>query len=154
MQVKKQCLELDMENGLVQIGKGVYQGCILSPCLFNLYAEYIMQNPRMDEAQTGIKIAERNINNLRQADNNTLRAESKEEGKSLLIKVKEESEKAGLKLSTQKMKTMASSPITSWQMDGEKWEQWQILLSCSPKSLLMVTAGMKLKVACFLEEKP
>ena len=71
-----------------------------------------------------------------------------------MMKVKEENEKAGLKLSTQKMKTMASSPITSWQMDGEKWEQWQILLSCSPKSLLMVTAGMKLKVACFLEEKP
>ena len=122
MQVKKQCLELDMENGLVQIGKGVYQGCILSPCLFNLYAEYIMQNPRMDEAQTGIKIAERNINNLRQADNNTLRAESKEEGKSLLIKVKEESEKAGLKLSTQKMKIMASGPISSWQIDGETME--------------------------------
>ena len=100
MQVKKQRLELDMENGLVQIGKGVYQGCILSPCLFNLYAEYIMQNPRMDEAQTGIKIAERNVTNLRHADNTTLRAESKGEGKSLLIKVKEESEKAGLKLST------------------------------------------------------
>ena len=83
MQVKKQCLELDMENGLVQIGKGVYQGCILSPCLFNLYAEYIMQNPRLDEAQAGIKIARRNINNLRYADGITLMAESEEELKPL-----------------------------------------------------------------------
>ena len=93
-----------------QFGKGVHQGCILLPCLFNLYAEYIMQNPRMDEAQTGIKIAERNINNLRQADNNTLRAESKEEGKSLLIKVKEESEKAGLKHSIQKIRSWHPVP--------------------------------------------
>ena len=97
-----------------QIGKGVCQGCILSPCLFNLYAEYIMRNARLDEAQAGIKIAGRNINNLRYADDTTLMAESKEELKSLLMKVKEESQKAGLKLNIQKAKIMASSPITSW----------------------------------------
>ena len=95
------------------IGKGVRQGCILSPCLFNLYAEYIMRNARLDKAQAGIKIAGRNINNLRYADNTTLLAESEEELKSLLMKVKEESEKVGLKLNIQKTKIMASSPITS-----------------------------------------
>ena len=104
-----------------QIGKGVCQGCILSPCLFNLYAEYIMQNAGLDEAQVGIKIARRNINNLRYADETKLMAES-EELKSLLMKVKEESEKAGLKLNIQKMKIMASSPIASWQIDGETME--------------------------------
>ena len=97
-----------------QIGKGVRQGCILSLCLFNLYAEYIMWNARLDKTQAGIKIAGRNINNLRYADDTILTAESKEELKSLLIKVKERSENAGLKLSIQKMKIMASSPITSW----------------------------------------
>ena len=102
-----------------QIGKGVSQGCILSPCLFNLYAEYIMQNTRQDEAQAGIKIAGRNINNLRYADDTTLMAESKEELKSLLMKVKEENENVGLKLNIQKTKIMASGPITSWQTDGE-----------------------------------
>ena len=96
-----------------QIGKGVRQDCILSPCLFNFYAEYIMRNPGLDEAQTGIKIARRNINNLRYADETTLMAESGEELKSLLRKVKEESEKIGLKLNIQKTKIMASSPITS-----------------------------------------
>ena len=101
-----------------QIGKGVHQGCILSPCLFNLYAEYIMRNAGLDKAQTGIKISRRNINNLRYADDITLRAESKEL-KSLLMKVKEESEKVGLKLNIQKTKIMASSPIISWQIDGE-----------------------------------
>ena len=101
-----------------QIGKGVYQGCTLSPCLFNLYAEYIMRNAGLEETQAGIKIARRNINNLRYADDTTLMAESKEELKSLLMKVKEESEKIGLKLNIQKMKTMASGPITSWQIDG------------------------------------
>ena len=100
-----------------QIGKGVHQGCILSPCLFNLYAEYIMQNIRLDEAQAGIKIAVRNIDNLRYADDTTLMAES-EELKSLLMKVKEESEKVGLRLNIQKTKIMASGPITSWQIDG------------------------------------
>ena len=96
-----------------QIGKGVRQGCILSPCLFNLYAEYIMQDARLDDSQARIKIAGRNINDLRYADDTTLIAESKEELKSLLMKVKEESEKAGLKLNIQKMKIMASGPITS-----------------------------------------
>ena len=96
-----------------QIGKGICQDCILSPCLFNLYAEYIMQNTRLDEAQAGIRIARRNINNLKYADDTTLMAESREELKSLLMKVKEESEKAGLILSFQKIKIMASSPLTS-----------------------------------------
>ena len=102
-----------------QIGKGVHQGCILSPYLFNLYAEYIMRNTRLDEAQAGIKIAGRNISNLRYADDSTLMAESEEELKSLLMKVKEESEKVGLKLSIQKTKIMASGSISSWQIDGE-----------------------------------
>ena len=106
-----------------EIGKGVHQSCILSPCLFNLYAEYIMQNSRLDEAQAGIKIAGRNINKLRYADDTTLTAEGKEEWRSLLIKVKEESEKAGLKLNVQKTKIMASGPITSWQMMGKQWKQ-------------------------------
>ena len=105
-----------------QIGKGVCQGCILSPCLFNLYAEYIIWNAGLEEAQAGIKIAQRNINNLRYADDTTLTAESKEELKSLLMKVKEESEKTGLKLSIQKANIMASSPITSWQIEEEKVE--------------------------------
>ena len=105
-----------------QIGKGVRQGCILPPCLFNLYAEYIMRNAGLDKAQAGIKIAGRNINNLRYADDTTLMAESEEELKSLLRKVKEESEKTGLKLNIQKTKIMASSPITSWQIDGETVE--------------------------------
>ena len=104
------------------MGKGVCQNCILSPCLFNLYAEYIMRNAGLDEAQPGIKISRRNINNLRHADDTTLLAESKEELKSLLMKVKEESEKADLKLNIQKMKIMASDPITSWQIDGGKVE--------------------------------
>ena len=99
-----------------KIGRGVHQGCILSPCLFNFYAEYIMQNARLDEAKAGIKIAGRNVNNLRYEDDTTLIAESKEELKSLLMKVKEENEKAGLKLNIQKMKKMAPGPITSWQM--------------------------------------
>ena len=102
-----------------QIGKGVRQGYILSPCLFNLYAEYIMRNAGLEETQAGIKIAGRNVNNLRYADDTTLMAKSEEELKSLLMKVKEESEKVGLKLSIQKTKIMASGPITSWQIDGE-----------------------------------
>ena len=102
-----------------QIGKGVRQGCILSPCLFNFYAEYIVRNAGLEEAQAGIKIAGRNINNLTYADNTTLMAESEEELKSLLMKVKEESEKVALKLKIQKTKIMASGPITSWQIDGE-----------------------------------
>ena len=104
-----------------QIRKGVHQGCILSPCLFNLYAEYFMRNDRLDEAQAGIKIAGRNINNLRYTDDTTLNAES-EELKALLMKVKGKSEKAGLKFSIQKTKIMASGPITSWEIDGETVE--------------------------------
>ena len=107
---------------LFQIGKGVCQGCILSPCLFNLYAEYIMQNARLDEAQAGIKIAGRSINNLTYADDTTIMAESKEELKNLLLKVKEKSEKADLKLSIQKTKIRVSSTITSWQIVGETME--------------------------------
>ena len=102
-----------------QIGKGVHPGCILSPCLFNLYAEYIMRNAGLEEAQAGIKIAGRIINNLRYADDTTLMAESEEELKSLLMKVKEESEKVGLKLNIQQTKIMASGPITPWEIDGE-----------------------------------
>ena len=102
-----------------QIGKGVCRSCILSPCLFNLYAEYIMKNAALDEAEARIKIARRNINNLRYADDTTLMSESEEELKSLLMKVKEESEKVGLKLNIQKTKIMASGPITLWQIDGE-----------------------------------
>ena len=102
-----------------QTGKGVHQGCILSPCLFNFYAEYIMRNARLEDAQAGIKIARRNINNLRYADDTTLMAESEDELESLLMK---ESEKVGLKLNIQKTKIMASSPITSWQVDGETVE--------------------------------
>ena len=105
-----------------KIGKGVRQGHILSPCLFNLHAEYIMQNARLDEAQAGIKIAGRNINRLRYADDINLMAESEEELKSLLLKVKEESEKVGLMLNIQKTKIMASGPITSWQIDDETVE--------------------------------
>ena len=105
-----------------KLGKGVHQGCILSHCLFNLYAEYIMWNARLDEAQAGIKISRRNINNFRYADDTTLMAESKEELKSLLMKVKEECKKANLKLNIQKTKIMASGPITSWQIYGEKMQ--------------------------------
>ena len=105
-----------------QIRKGVHQGCILSPCLSNLYAEYIMRNARLDEAQAGIKISRRNINNLRYADDTTLMAEREEDLKSLLMKVKEESEKVGLKLNIQKTNIMASDPFTSWQIDGETME--------------------------------
>ena len=122
MQVRKQQLELDMEQDWFQIGKGVHQGCILSTCLFNFYAEYIMRYAGLDEAQTGIKFAGRNISNLRYADDTTLIAESEEELKSLLMKVKEESEKVGLKLNIQKTKIMASGPITSQEIDGETAE--------------------------------
>ena len=105
-----------------QIGRGVRQSCVLSPCLFNFYAEYIVRNAGLEEAQAGIKIVRRNINNLRYADDTTLMAESEEELKSLLMKVKEESDKVGLKLNIQKMKIMASGPITSWEIDGETVE--------------------------------
>ena len=138
-----------------QTGKGVHQGCILSPCLFNLYTEYITQNGGLDEAQAGIKTAGRNINNLRYADDTTLMAESKKELKHLLMKVKEESEKVGLKLNIQKTMIMASSPITSWQIEGETMETVGdfIFYFAASKSLQIVTAAMKLKDACSLEEK-
>ena len=110
-----------------QIRKAVRQVCILSPCLFNLYEEHIMRNTGLDEAQAGIKIARRHINNLRYAGDTTLMAESEEELKSLLMKVKEESEKIGLKLNIQKTKIMASGPITSWQITGKQWQQWQTI---------------------------
>ena len=116
-----------------QIGKGVHQGCILSPSLFNLYAECIIRNTGLDEAQAGIKIARRNISNLSYADNTTLRAESEEELKSLLMKVKEESEKVGLKLNIQKTKIMASGPITLWQIDGETVETVTDFILRAPK---------------------
>ena len=117
-----------------QIRKGVCQGCILSPCLFNLYAKYIIQNAGLDKAQAGIKIAGRNINNLRYTDDTTLMEEN-EELNSLLMKVKEESEKVGLKLNIQKTKIMASDPITSWQIDGETVETVMTLFFGAPKSL-------------------
>ena len=112
-----------------------------------------MKNAGLDEAQAGIKIARRNINNLRYADDTILMAES-EELKSLLMKVKEESEKVGLKFNIHKTKIMAPGPITSWQIEGKQWKQCQTLFSLAPKSLQMVTAAMKLKNACSLEEKP
>ena len=135
-----------------QIGKGVRQGCILSPCLFNFYAEYIMRNAGLGEAQAGIKIAGRNVNNLRYADDTTLMAES-EELKSLLMKVKRESEKVGLKLNIQKTKIIASGPITSRQIDEETVETVTDFVFWAPKSLQMVIASMKLKDAYSLEGK-
>ena len=136
-----------------QIGKGVHQGCILSPCLFNSYAGYIMRNAGLKETQAGIKIAGRNINNLRYADDTTLMAESEEELKSLLTKVKVENEKVGLKLIIQKTKIMASDLITSWQIDGETVETVSDFILGAPKSLQMVIAAMKLKDAYSLEGK-
>ena len=141
----------------LQIGKGVCQGCILSPCLFNLYAEYILRSAGLEETQAGIKIAGRNINNLRYADDTTLMAESEEELKSFLMKVKEESEKVGLKLNIQKTKIMGTGPIISWQIDGGNcgnsgWLYFSDFIS-APKSLQVLIAAMKLKDACSLEEK-
>ena len=136
-----------------QIRKGVCQCCILSPSLFNLYAEYIIRIAGLDEAQAGIKTAGRSINNLRYADDTTLMAESKEELKSLLMKVKEKSEKVGLKFNLQKTKIMASDPITSWQIDGQTVETVADLFWGAPKSLQMVTIAMTLKDAYSLEEK-
>ena len=133
--------------------KNFPQFVVIHSCLFNLYAEYIMQNARLDEAQTGIKIVRRNISNFRYAADTTFMAGSEEELKNLLMKVKEESEKVGLKLNIQKTKIMASSPITSWQIDGETMETVRDF-SWAPKSLQMVTVAIKLKDACSLEEKP
>ena len=146
-------LMLKFNGEIYQIGKGVRQGCILLPCLFSLYAEYIMRNAGLQETQAGIKIAGRNINNLRYADDTTLMAESEEELKSLLMKVRVESEKIGLKLNIQKTKIMESGPITSREIDGKQWKQCQTLFFWTPKSLQMVIAAMKLKDAYSLEGK-
>ena len=137
----------------LQIGKRVRQGCILSPCLFNLYAEYIMRNTGLEEAQAGIKIAGRNINNLRYADDTTLMVESEEELRSLLMKVKEESEKVGLKLSIQITKIMVSDPITSWEIDGETVETMSDFIFLGSKITADGDCVMKLKDAYSLEEK-
>ena len=134
-----------------QIRKGIHQDYVLSLCLFNLHAEYIMQNAGLDEAQTGVKIAGRNINDLRYADDTTLMAES-EELKSLLMKVKEESENVCLKINIQKTKIMVSGPITSWEIDGETVETVRDFILGAPKSLQMVSAALKLKDSCSLEE--
>ena len=151
-QVRKQQLGLDMEQWSgSKIGKRVRQGCILASCLLDLYAEYIIWNARLDEAQAGIKIAGRNINNLRYADDTRFMAESEEELKSLLIKVKEESEKAGLKFNIQKTKIMVSDPITSWKKDGEKMGTVTDFIFLGSK--ITVTAAMKLKDTCSLDEK-
>ena len=128
MQVKKQQLEPDMEQCTgSKLGKELYQGCILSPCLFNLYAEYIMWNVGLGEAQAGIKFARRSINNLIYADNTTFMAESKEELKSFLMKVKEEGEKADLKFNIQKKKIIHPVPSLHDKYLGKQWEQWQTL---------------------------
>ena len=140
---------------LFQTGKGVHQGCILSPCLFNFYAEYIMRNTGLEEAQAAIKIARRNINNLRYADDTTLMAES-EELKSLWMNVKEESEKVGLKLNIQKTKIMPSSPITSWQIDGETGETVETVsdfIFLGSKITADGDCSMKLKDSYSLEGK-
>ena len=133
-----------------QIGKGVCQGCIVSPCLLNFHAEYLMRNAGLDEAQAGIKISRRNINNLRYADDTTFMAESEEEIKSLLMKLKEGSENVGLMLNIQNTKIMVSSPITSWKIDGETVADF---IFGAPKSLQMVTTAMKLKDVYSLKGK-
>ena len=135
-----------------QIGRGVHQGYILSPCLFNLHAEYIIRNAGLDEAQAGIKIARRNINNLRDANDTTLMAEN-EELKSFLMKVKEESEKAGLKLNIQKTKIMASCPITSWQIDGETVETVRDFILGGSKITVDGDCSQEIKRPLFLARK-
>ena len=136
-----------------QIWKGVCQGCTLSPCLFNLYAEYIMKNAGLEETQAGIKIARRNINNLRYADDTTLMAESEEKLKNLLMKVKEDSEKAGLKLSIQKTKIMTSSPITSWEVDGETMETVTDFIFLGSKITAHGDCSHEIKRHLFLQRK-
>ena len=150
MQVRKQVRTGHGTTDWFQIGNGVHQGYILSPCLFNLYAEYIMRNAGLEEAQAGIKIARRNINHLRYADDTTLMAESEEELKNLLMKVKEENEKVGLKLNIQKMASWHLLPSLHGKQMGK---QWLTLFSWAPKSLQMVITAMKLKDAYSLEGK-
>ena len=153
MQVKKQQLEPDMEQWAgSKLGKEYVKAVYCHPAYLTYMQSTSWEMP-LNEAQAGIKIAGRNINSLRYADDTTLIAESKEELKNLLRKVKEESVKAGLKFNIQKSKVMVSSPIASWQIDGEKWKQWQIFFSWAPESLWMVTAAMKLKDACSFEGK-
>ena len=144
---------LRWNNGLVPNWERSTSRLYTVPLFIYLHTEYIMQNAGLDEAQAWIKIARRNINNLRYADDTTLMAEREEELKSPLMKVKEHSERAGLNLNIQKTKIMASSPITSWQIDGETMETLTDFISWASKSLWMVTAAMKLKDACSLEEK-
>ena len=154
MQVRKQQLELDMEQQIgFQIGKGVCQGCILSPCLINFYAEYIMRNFGLDEAQAGIKVSGRNIHNLRYAGDTTLMAESEEELKSLLMKVKEESEKVGLKLHIQKTKIMASGPITSWQIHGATVETVADFVLLGSKITAYIDCSHEIKSCSLLGRK-
>ena len=136
-----------------QIGKGIRQGCIFSPCLFNLYAEYIMRNAGLEEAQAGIRIAGRNINNLRYADDTTLMAESEEELKSLFMNVKEESESVGLKLNFQKTMTMASGPITSWKIDGETVETESDFISLGSKITADGVCSHEIKICLLLGRK-
>jgi len=150
MQVKKQQLTLDMEQQTVsKSGKEYVKAVYCHPA----YLTYIMRNAGLDEPQAGIKIAGRNINNFRHADDTTLMAENEEELKSLLMKVKEESEKVGIKLNIQKTKIIASGPITSWQIDGETVETMADFIFLAPKSLQMVVIAVKLKDTCSLEEK-
>ena len=143
MEVRKQQRTGHGTTDWFQIGKGVRQGCILSPCLFNLSAEYILRNAGLEEAQAGIKIGLRNINNVRYVDDTSLMAESEEELRSLLMKVKEENEKVGFKLNIQKTKIIACGPITSCQRDGEIVEAVADFIILGSKSLQMVTAAMK-----------
>ena len=145
-------LDWTWNNRLVPNRQSICQGCILSPCLFNLHAEYIMQNARLDEAQAGIEIAGRNISNLTYTDDTTLMAQSEEELKSLLMKVKEESEKVGLNLNIQITKIMASGPITSWQIDGQTMETVTDFISGGSKITADGDCSHKLEDACSLEE--
>ena len=153
MQIRKQLRTGQRTTDWFQIGKGVHQGCILAPCLFNSLAEYIMRNATMDEAQAGIKITRRNINNLRHADDTTLMVESEEELKSLLMKVKEVSEKVGLKLNIQKTNIMASGPITSWLIDEETMETVTDFIFFGSKITADGDGSHENKRDCSLKEK-
>ena len=153
MQVRKQQLKLDLEQHWFQIWKGVYQGCILSPCLLNFYSEYIIKNVGLKEAQAGIKIVGRNINNLRYEDDTTLVAESEEELKILLMKVKRESENVGLKFNIQKTKVMASGPIISWQIDGETLKTVTDFIVLGSKITADGDWSLEIKRHCYLAEK-
>ena len=152
MQVRKQQLELDVEKQTGSKYEKEYVKAVYCHPAYLTYSEYIMRNTGLEETQAGIKIAGRNINNLRYADDTTVMAESEEKLKGILMNVKEESEKVGLKFNIQKTKIMASISITSWQIDGKQWKQWLTLFWGAPKLLQMVIAAMKLKDTCSLEE--